>query len=183
MFIGHIPSGYIWTRFCLNRCQKSFNFGEKSLRRFMFWGLTASVLPDIDMFYFYVIDNHQHLHHSYWTHIPLFWIALFLISFLVAWVIKKGEWVFLFFIIFSNIFLHLFLDTIAGKIRWLYPLSRHDFVFVTVPARYHWAYWNFIFHWTFLLELVVTSWAIILYIQFQKKRNAQPVWIDTTCRE
>jgi len=31
------------------------------------------VLPDLDMAYFYLIDERQRRHHTYWGHIPFAW--------------------------------------------------------------------------------------------------------------
>lgn len=66
MFIGHLPAGYCLTTTLL----KCFGCKDDSVyRRYLWIGLIASVLPDVDMIYFYWIDHRQHVHHAYWTFI------------------------------------------------------------------------------------------------------------------
>ena len=121
--------------------------------------LVAAVLPDIDLVYFYLIDNRQTLHHEYWTHIPIFWAA---VAAVVAGLFRLARAPIptaAFAIIFANIFLHLVLDTMAGGIAWAYPWDQTSFVAVTVPARFDWWVWNFVLHWSFLAELAILGWA------------------------
>ena len=70
MFIAHLPAGYLLTRFVVVK-RGMAHIPSFQYRTFMALGLIGSLLPDVDMLYFYLIDNRQHLHHGYWTHIPL----------------------------------------------------------------------------------------------------------------
>jgi len=160
MFIGHLPAGYILTK----KLQKS-----GGATKYLWIGLLASILPDIDMVYFYLVDQKQHLHHDYWIHTPFYWILISLFAFLVLKVLKKQKYYLLGFVFFANIFLHLFLDTLVGKINWFYPFSSKSFSFFEVPAIYDFWVYNFIFHWTFLFEVFVIFWAITLFLQ--RKNN------------
>jgi len=164
MFIGHIPAGYITTR----AIQKKHH-----VKTGLLLGLIASVLPDIDLIYFYLFDHQSTLHHSYWTHIPFYWLLILAVTVLAALIFKKLKKVGPFILIFfSNIFLHLFLDTIVGKIEWLYPFSTQSFSFFEVPAVYSWWVLNFVFHWTFLFEIGVIIWAsYLLYHELLSRKN------------
>ncbi len=71
MFIAHLPAGYVLTRHLLDRAPA----GDALSRRILAFGLLASVLPDFDLLYFYLIDNRQTLHHLYWPHLPAFWLV------------------------------------------------------------------------------------------------------------
>lgn len=162
MFIGHLPAGYILTDFL----QKRLN-----TKRFLWLGLLASILPDFDLLYFYFVDNKQTLHHDYWIHVPFYWLCIGLATFVCLSLFRQSHLFGAATIFFANIFLHLFLDTIAGGIAWLYPLSEHSFFLVTVPARYQPWYLSFVFHWTFLLETGVIIWAIVIRIRKRKEQS------------
>ncbi len=164
MFIGHLPAGYLITSAILARSNARFK-SKRAYRKFLWIGILASILPDFDLFWFYLIDNCQHLHHSYWTHIPIYWIGTSAVFLALGYALKNRT-VLLGTTLFSlNIFGHLFLDTIVGKIRWLYPFSDDDLVFFDVPARYNWWVWNFVFHWTFALEIILTALAVSLFLK------------------
>lgn len=156
MFIGHIPAGYILTK----TIQKKFK-----TTKYLCLGIIASIFPDIDILYFYLIDDRQTLHHSYWIHIPFYWFLIGLITLVTIWLFKKKAYYIATIIFFSNIFLHLILDTIVGKIEWLYPFTNQAYFLFDVPAVYNFWVYNFIFHWTFLFEIGVITWAIYIMIK------------------
>ena len=146
MFIAHLFSGYILT----DKLQRSF-----AIPLYMTVGLLASILPDLDMLYFYLIDNQQHLHHGYWTHIPFFWFCIAVPVFISSWLWGKRIHTLLALVFFVGILVHLFLDTIVGKIEWLQPFSSRAYYLFEVPAVYNFWVWNFVLHWTFLFELIL----------------------------
>jgi inner membrane protein len=168
LFIGHLPAGYISTkiyyRYSLNKISNQINY-----KCLLFFGLLGSVFPDFDIFYFYLIDKKQHLHHGYWIHLPIFWIILTCIGLISASLLKKDLLKACLSIFFINVFIHLFLDTIVGKVRWLYPLSTKDYFMFDVPAIYNWWVWNFILHWTFLFEIVLVILAVIIAIKSNRR--------------
>ena len=75
MFIGHLPAGYLITKGLLRRSGGNGSVAQTG-PLLLALGLSASLLPDLDMFYFYLIDHGQHLHHGYWTHLPIFWLVV-----------------------------------------------------------------------------------------------------------
>lgn len=154
MLLAHLPAGYILTTYL----QKKLNTG-----RFLWIGLLASLLPDIDLVYFYALDHRQNLHHGYWIHLPVYWLMISLSALAIIHLTKKREYYSALIIFSANLFLHLILDTIVGKIQWLYPFSSQTFYLFDVPAKYDFWVYNFIFHWTFLLEIGVIVWALCLF--------------------
>lgn len=166
MFIAHAPAGYVLTSLLLK--SYSDELSDKVLKRIFYAGIVASVLPDLDLFYFYFIDQRQHLHHSYWIHIPVYWLLIVGCWTVVAHFVKSKSLFITGGIVGANIFLHLLLDTVAGKIRWFYPFSRYDVVLVEVPAHYEWWVWNFLLHWTFLLEGLLCLLAIVYWRSSRK---------------
>ena len=155
MFLAHLPAGYIVARRLAPRLAPD----AARARRLMAVCLAASVLPDIDLLYFYLGDGRQTLHHDYWTHIPAFWllstgaaVALFRIARVpVPWPAVAG--------LLAGVFLHLALDTVTGGIAWLYPYHTGRIVLIEVPARFGWWVWNFVLHWSFALEVAILVWA------------------------
>jgi inner membrane protein len=153
MLIAHLPASYLWSRILRRRLGK----------RLVPLGLLASVLPDIDLLYFYFVDGRAHPHHTYWTHQPVAWALLAsLAAVLVLWERRLRDAMLIFF---SNILLHLALDTVAGGICWLYPLSHQAVQLVRVPAAHgHWLV-SFLHHWSFFLELAICAAALTLWGQ------------------
>lgn len=170
MFIGHIPAGYLITKGVLEVSET-----EASHNTVLLVGIVAGMLPDFDIPYFYLIDNRQHLHHSYWIHIPIYWAGIFGAWFLLSRIFGKPRFGIYGTVISLNVFAHLVLDTLVGKIRWLYPFSDHDFYFFHVPAVYSWWVYNFVFHWSFLFEIaLVVSAGWLLARNRAIKRPAVP---------
>lgn len=167
MFIGHIPAGYILTKIIQKKIK---------IQYCLFIGLIGSIFPDLDMLYFYLIDNRQHLHHSYWTHIPFYWLSIAVIILALLRILKKKTYLIAAIIFLSNIFLHLFLDTLFGKIAWLFPFTDKAYYLFEVPSVHSFWIYNFIFHWTFLFEIGVITWAIYLF--FKDRENS--VFENTT---
>lgn len=156
MFLAHLPAGYLMARRLAPRLAPD----RPQARRLTAVCLVASVLPDIDLLYFYLVDGRQTLHHDYWTHIPAFWllatataVTLFRVARApVPWPAVAG--------LLAGVFLHLALDTVTGGIAWLYPHGG-KVVLIVVPARFEWWVWNFLLHWSFLLELAILTWAAV----------------------
>jgi len=155
MFVAHLPAGYLLARRLAPRLAPTAAQG----RRLMALCLVAAVLPDIDLLYFYLVDGRQTLHHDYWTHIPAFWllamgaaVTLFRIARApVPWPAVAA--------LLAGVFLHLALDTVTGGIAWLYPYHTGKVVLIDVPARFAWWVWNFVLHWSFVLEVAILVWA------------------------
>jgi inner membrane protein len=167
MFIAHLPAGYLITRYYL--CVMEANFMKSSaLKYYVMFGLFCSVLPDFDLIYFYLIDNRQHAHHSYWTHIPMFWVLLSVSLYCGAKVLFKQNVGPASVILLVNTQLHMLLDSVAGGIYWLYPLYDEKYRLFDVTSRFDWWVWNFVLHWTFLLELLIIIAAAYLVLADRK---------------
>lgn len=168
MLIAHAPAGYLVSR------QLSDN------KYVILLGLLGSVLPDIDMLYFYCFDNQRHHHHEYWSHIPYYWFLILLFVFPISCFVNRAV-VRGLIVMFANIFLHLFLDTMwSGGIQWLYPFSDKMVSFLEVPTRWSakeiyygvegWV-WNFLLHPSFLVELTLFILACIFYLKVPYEKN------------
>ncbi|MCU7920528.1 MAG: metal-dependent hydrolase [Candidatus Thiodiazotropha sp. (ex Epidulcina cf. delphinae)] len=159
MIIGHLPAGYVFAEIL---ARKLSNIGVDH-RHLVLIGVLGAIAPDLDMLYFYLVDNGQRHHHTYWSHYPVVWLGLLAAS--VGWhrlALNKSRTILA--IVFSaGGFMHLLLDTIVGDIWWLAPFLNQPYAMFTVPALYTPWWLNFILHWSFALELLLTLWAIVLW--------------------
>ena len=165
MFIAHLPSGYITAKYVFSKTQTS-NIYWKG---FLVCALIGSVAPDFDLLYFYLWDNRQHHHHSYWSHYPILWFPLLLTTFYLKRFLKSYS-------IYLGIFLlcdciHLILDSIVGDILWLAPFFDTPFAFATAPNIVSPWWLNFFIHWSFLLEIMISFWSYRIFYCSVKKDN------------
>ncbi len=119
---AHISGGYL----ALNLVNKIAPSLELSSGGLMVAGLVGSVLPDVDFVFFKYVKDH----HNSWPHVPLFWIAIYLVVFTLGFILKnqiiKGYSTAL----MIGVLTHLFLDWFSGRtagIRIVYPFSEQVF--------------------------------------------------------
>lgn len=163
MIIGHLPAAYIISRHLLRRMAVSQN----ALWMLLFAGLVGGVFPDLDMFYYHLVDLRQHHHHSYWSHWPLVWSTLFVFA-AFWWWRKAGTGAAAAVLFTLNGFVHLCLDTSLGRIQWLAPFDNRPFTLFELPAHYEPWWLNFVLSWTFLFELSLLAWAMLLFIRLER---------------
>lgn len=152
MFVAHLPAGYLASRL-LSNVLRTPESGRKLL---MSTGLVASLLPDIDLAYFFLIDHRLHHHHTYWTHLPIFWLSILSIVYAICLLPKLRDARPFVLMFGANVFLHLALDSVVGDIWWLAPFLDEPFALFSIPARYTPWYLNFLLHWSFWLEIAIT---------------------------
>lgn len=159
MIIGHLPVGYFSSKLIFPRLSSR----GISAKAFILVGILGALAPDLDMLYFHLVDYRQHHHHTCWTHKPIVWGILLLISLILLKSMRLSYRPVLMFIFSLNGFIHMFLDTIVGDIWWFAPFIDKPFAFFTVPALYKPWWLNFLLHWSFALELAVSIWALIIF--------------------
>ncbi len=159
MFIAHIPSGYIMSKYILDRAR---HIPVAATALFMA-GIIGAVAPDFDMIYFYLIDHRQTNHHRYISHWPILWLSLVVVSYLLLRYTKRQREAFLAMTFSLGGMLHLILDSFAGVIWWFAPFLDRPYTILSVVARTQPWWLNFILHGSFVLELLICVWALILY--------------------
>ena len=136
------------------------------------WGIGAtvgSVIPDLDMLYFHLVDGGHTHHHAYVTHWPLFWLAAAAFSLAIGRLLASTHLASI-AVFFAAAMLHMVLDTVASPIMWLAPFDSHASELVTVPATYgNWVV-SFVLHWTFALELLICALALWLALAQPRPR-------------
>lgn len=151
MLIAHFPAGYLASQLFNSRQSKAAV-------------MIGSVLPDIDLVYFYTLGGRAVVHHHYWLHKPFFWIAVLIPVLLLGRLLRwKGEIPCL--ALSAGIFIHLCLDSITGSIFWLWPFHDAALTLVQVQALHTPWQMNFILHWTFLAEILIILAAAIVFVR------------------
>ena len=155
MFFAHLPAGYLVSR-CLNRG------GPKThLKWTLVAGMLGGIFPDVDLLYLYLLDATPQHHHTYWTHLPIAWLGLGLLTWLAARhrdvAFRQALAAFL-----LGWLSHLLLDSLTGDIWWLYPLIDQPYSLAHVDALYQPWWMNFMLHWSMALELAIIAFAIWL---------------------
>jgi len=75
MLIAHLPAGYLLTKALIAKLPSHAALNKRYL---LFLGLFFSIVPDLDLFYFYFVDSTEH-HHKLFPHVPVFWLGVFII--------------------------------------------------------------------------------------------------------
>ena len=154
MHYAHLPTGYITSQILFKKFEKT----SVAYNAFISWGMFGSIAPDLDFVYSFIDQNHYH-HHDYFTHFPLFWLSLILISSLWLRLDRHHRPNAALAFIFSlNGFIHMLLDTIAGYVIWFAP-----FADMNKPVTWaHYIPWD-----TGFLELFIFLWALYLWKENQ----------------
>lgn len=159
MFIGHLPTGYVTAKLLF----KHFADTGVTAKLFFWAGALGAIAPDLDLVYFYLVDNRQNHHHTYWPHFPILWLVLLVSSSVLFKFARKKSGAALALIFSINGFLHMLLDSIVGDIWWLAPFIDLPYALFTVEAAYKPWWLNFILHWSFALEMLIFVWAFYLW--------------------
>lgn len=155
MFVAHMPAGYLMAYVLKERAESA------SFRDLLLVSMSGAVAPDMDLAYFFLIDEQQHNHHDYFSHYPLTWAALLFTSAL-CWCRLRHRTFFWLAVFAGAAFVHVLLDSVVGGIAWLAPWSQQHYSLWQVSARYQPWWLNFILHPSFLLELLLCATAAVV---------------------
>ena len=159
MIFGHMPAGYLIARFAYRR----LGCDAVSRAAFVLAGLVGAIAPDFDLAYFYLIDGRQHHHHTYFTHFPVMWAALLVVSVLWFSAARFRFMPALAFVFSLNGLVHMALDSIVGDIAWRAPWDMRFFSLFHVRSMFEPWWLNFILHWSFALELAIVVCAYCVW--------------------
>lgn len=153
MFIGHLPAAYLVYKSAAPRALTPLAFAA---------GMVGAVFPDIDMLWFYLVDNRQHHHHEYLTHRPMVWLGLLVICMAIARTMRLPQGAVPVSFCAGGL-IHLVCDSYTGSILWLWPFSDWHYALVTVqPTHSHWLL-SFLAHWTFKVEIALCMVAAVVW--------------------
>lgn len=168
MFIAHVPAGYILSTTVAERLRQMPASGFAVICA----GCIGAIAPDIDMAWFYLVDERQTHHHKYVTHWPVVWLTLMLASAFWYRSVRTSKAGFLTLVFSVGTLLHLFLDSFVGDIWWFAPFVDRAFAMFTVPALFEPWWLSFILHWSFAVELSISLWALLIYRRRSGLTNA-----------
>ncbi len=158
MIVGHLPAGYLVSRFVYYRLGSD----NIALKWFLLVGLFGSIVPDLDLLYAYFFARAYRHHHTYLTHLPIVWVSFLLVS---VGLRSFGLWARFsaFLLVFSlNGLVHMMLDTIAGEIWWFAPFVDESFTLYTSDMGYERWWMNILFNWAFAVEMGIVASALYL---------------------
>lgn len=158
MFIAHAPSGYLLAAALSKRAQAF----HASTMVTVLAAVAGGLAPDLDLFYFYLLDGRQTPHHKYMSHWPFTWLLVLGVSVMWSYA-SRARSAFLLAVFSLGCILHVFLDSIVGGIWWFAPFLDRRYVLVVIPAVYTPWWLNFILHWSFALELGICLAALVVY--------------------
>ena len=110
MFVAHIPAGYLTGRYLHSR----FAASGVTATCFVLAAVIGAIVPDLDLFYFFLIDHRRTPHHLYWPHFPLVWVLLLAASAVWLAAARRKAVAALAVVFCIGGFGHLLLDTNAG---------------------------------------------------------------------
>jgi inner membrane protein len=160
VLIGHAPAGYLVTRAMCRWLDGERSKGARD-SAWMWLGLAASVLPDVDLVYAWLIARDGLHHHLYWTHIPFFWLLAIAAGISIGALCRRSWTIHVALVAGANVITHLVLDSVASGIAWLYPCSDELIALFPIFGSGGWWLVDFVLDWTFSLELVLVAAATI----------------------
>ncbi|MCD6059760.1 MAG: hypothetical protein K0S16_71 [Moraxellaceae bacterium] len=166
MFIAHLPAGYLLCRYL-----HPLHADAVPFRSYALAGMAGAVAPDLDLFWFFLVDSGRIHHHAYPTHFPVLWLALLATAMLARTADRNGRVGALMLVFALNGLLHMVLDSVVGDIRWLAPWSEKAWALFRVPARFQPWWLSFVLHWTFVVELLLSVWALGLFRRSSARGN------------
>jgi inner membrane protein len=171
MLIAHGPAGYLLTKLISPFLLKNYKEQSEKDRVYNYLlaaGIIGGIAPDFDFIYHIFIDSTRTPHHSYITHMPIFWIGLCLLFSGLGKFFKNTTITAVAITFCAAAMLHLTLDTFTGVIYWLYPISGQGFNIVKVADVHLGWVQNFTHHWTFIFEIAIFMFAMAVYLRVKE---------------
>lgn len=123
MIFAHGPAGFLTSFLTKPFWKKRFGvFRKRTTYWLMAIGALGGIFPDIDLFYYYLVDAGTS-HRAFLTHTPVLYVSVFILLFPILLLLKKAKWAFALVAFTLGALSHLATDTIMAQIRFLYPLS------------------------------------------------------------
>lgn len=121
MIFAHGPLGFslAWLTKLLTKTKLT---KKESLWLFVI-GYIGGIFPDIDLFYYYLVDASRS-HREMLTHTPILYLVIFCIVGAVLLTLKKRKAFFAFAVFILGTLSHLVTDGIVSQIRYFYPFSK-----------------------------------------------------------
>ena len=156
-----MPAGYIVSKIQDKKAKPSY----------VVCSIIFSIWSDLDLFYYYFFDKTGAFHHTYFTHLPIIALSGFFIMFPLIHLQRLKRFSSYYWIFYINWGLHMICDTLTGGILWLYPFSNRLFTIISIPPISRSWIVSFVFHWSFIIELMIVVWAAVIFIKNLKQKK------------
>lgn len=173
MIFSHAPAGFIATfatRYFWNK-----KLTKKQTYILYLIGIIAGIFPDIDVIYYYLI-NASTRHRELITHSPFFYILIWIILYIIAYLTKKQILKSLGLIIFTSSLSHFILDSITTGIPWFYPFSTRTWGLLNLPWFNFQFIYEHLFIFIFSIEALIFLIAVVI-LTFWK--GSQQIFLGT----
>lgn len=174
---GHLAGGYLAARVYLKLSHLALTSHQTSL---LLWlGVLAGILPDFDWLrMFWAAKSFKPkdttIHRRYFSHLPLFWVAVCVILYVLAQTIFMRAAVIVFFLAVMS---HMLFDSLEFGLMWLWPFKKECYAVFEYRPKINWAGRSFWDYWlmvvvqfplelpgTFFGELFVSILGLIVFL-------------------
>ena len=168
MLIGHLPAGYFVTKSILKKFKLPL---DGPMGKWLFLaGLIGAILPDFDLAYWVLFDEYgTGSHRFYYTNYPLIYLLILALFVIIYFPFRKKWLKYGLIIVFTNIFVHLFLDSFFLGIKWLWPFYDRLIGLYNVNFTGGILVDNYFHHWFWYLEIALWALATISVARSIKK--------------
>lgn len=131
---------------------------HRNWMRLLWIGFLGGIIPDLDLFYYYLIDASES-HRTFITHTPLPYLVLLVIA-LVWWSMRRHRWAAYGIVFAIGALSHIGADMLASEVRLLYPFTNIYIGLGDIPAD---AIRTNLLFINFLIEgLAIAGWLALL---------------------
>ncbi len=168
MIFAHAPAGFLVAWLTKRFWQKDY-FSNKQL--IVLYGLTilGGVFPDIDLFYYYLV-NASASHREFFTHSILFYLLLFAVFYFWAWYKSSSYGKAAISLFILGCCSHLFFDSL-GVIALFYPLTSITFGWSKVEWFTSSVLGQNTFAVNYITEIIVICQAIAVFFWMLLKKK------------
>jgi inner membrane protein len=184
MFLAHAPISYLANESVQKKRISKLDSSQQIFIAVL--SLIFGILPDFDFLLLMMFDRPSYTHHDFFTHTPLYWVAIWLLLLLLSKVIyphiNKKTKEFLtkdLMDIILNAFLiagisHFLADLLVGNIMLFYPISDRHFTLLRYlfEPSYFTGYFGSVY---FAIEILFIA---IFFLLFSSKFLKKHKWDD-----
>src|SRR3989339_775833 len=120
MLFAHGPIGSLLSFISIPWQKHRKIYSAKVQNQLLLIGFIGGVFPDIDLFYYYLY-NASETHRGFITHLPVFYLVIFLAVALIFWITRKFRALIASFVFLLAVLSHLIVDMVLSQIRFFYP--------------------------------------------------------------
>lgn len=127
MIFAHAPAGFLAAFLTKPFWKKKYGvYSKRTTALFLFLGALGGLVPDIDLFFYYLHDASSS-HRDMLTHKPVLYLGFGLIAFGCAALLRRPRWCIGISAFTLGALSHMLTDTVTAQIQLLYPLSQTYF--------------------------------------------------------